>query len=216
MGLKIIFKYFKYKDRNLLYLGVTLLLMTKIWLAMVITYISILATGNGISPEIYFIIGYAFPIGMFLWLLLFTNLMSTTAKKKIIILLTFTIYLIISEIIFFSLLFTNPSSLGIFSRPLIPKWGLFMIIRNLVPLALTLLTGILFWHETWKSTDPEIRLKGKLLPLSIIFFIMGSLTFAIWGIPFIPLIFLIPGLITLYGSFLLPKWMKRLFLKEIN
>jgi hypothetical protein len=185
--------------------------MGNMWLAISITFISILLTSNSITPELYFLLGYGFPLGMVFWLTLFTELMYEDKQKLIVSL--FIIYWIIMEIIFFMLLLTNTTLLGVFNRPLTPVMSPFLAIRSFITLILLIITGILFYRESHKSDNAEVRLKGTLFLSGIILFMLGAITFVISGIAFIPLIFFIPSSFMVYGALILPNWMRKIFLK---
>ncbi|TFG13372.1 MAG: hypothetical protein EU535_05010 [Promethearchaeota archaeon] len=211
IGLRLIYKYFKLKEKKILYLGVAIPFMGNMWLAISVTFMSILLTSNSISPEVYFLLGYGFPLGMVFWLTLFTELMYEDKQKLIVSL--FIIYWIIMEIIFFMLLLTDTTLLGVFNRPLTPVMSPFLAIRSFITLILLIITGILFYRESHKSDNAEVRVKGTLFLSGIILFMLGALTFVISGVAFIPLIFFIPSLFMVYGALILPDWMKKIFLK---
>jgi hypothetical protein len=211
IGLRLIYKYFKLKEKKILYLGVAIPFMGNMWLAISITFISILLTSNSINPELYFLLGYGFPLGMVFWLTLFTELMYEDKQKLIVSL--FIIYWISMEIIFFMLLLTNTTLLGVFNRPLTPVMSPFLAIRSFITLILLIITGILFYRESHKSDNAEVRLKGTLFLSGIILFMLGAITFVISGIAFIPLIFFIPSSFMVYGALILPNWMRKIFLK---
>ncbi len=212
IGLNLISKYFRLKEKKILYLGIAIPFMGNMWLAISITYLSILLTGNTITPMVYFLIGYGFPLGIVFWLILITELMYKDKQKVIISI--YAIYWVIMEIIFFIFLFSDTSLLGVFSRPLTPVLGPFLAIRSLIILVILFFSGILFYRESHKSDNPEIKLKGTLFIIGLILFITGAILFVITGIAFLPLIFFIPSVFLVYGAFILPEWMKKIFLKE--
>ena len=212
IGLRLISKYFHLKEKKILYLGIAIPFMGNMWLAISITFISILLTGNSITPELYFVIGYGVPLAMGFWLILFTELMYKNKQKVIIS--VFAIYWVIMQILFYFFLFSDTSLLGVFNRPLTPVLGPFLAIRSLILLLVLLITGILFYRESHKSDNPEIKLKGTLFLLGLILFMSGAVLFVITGIAFVPLIFFIPSVFLVYGAFILPDWMKKMFLKE--
>jgi hypothetical protein len=212
IGFRLISKYFHLKEKKILYLGVAIPFMANMWVALTITFISILLTGNSINPELYFLIGYGFPLGMIFWLILITELMYKDKQKLIVSI--FAIYWVIMEIIFFLLLFSDSSLLGVFNRPLTPVLGPFIAIRSLITLGILVITGFLFYLESHKSDNPEIRLKGTLFLLGLISFMLGAIMFVITGIAFVPLIFFIPSAFLIYVAFIPPDWLKKIFLKE--
>lgn len=213
MGLRSISKYLTHKDIKLLYFGSAIPFMSSPWWSISIDFISILSTGNQISPEIYFLVGYGFPLGIFFWMIVFTEL--TYKEKQKLILLIFTIFWIIFCVIFFYyFFFTDMQQIGELNRPLTPQIGLYLRIRSIITVLIILLTGFLFYRESHKTTNPNVRLKGTLFLAGIFLFVIGTFTYVITGIAFVPLIFFIPSLFSVYGAILTPEWVKKRLIKE--
>ena len=59
VGLRIASKYFKYKQRTLLLVGITWIGLVSIWFSHSLSTLLILTTGNGISDELYMFLGNA-------------------------------------------------------------------------------------------------------------------------------------------------------------
>jgi hypothetical protein len=91
-----------------------------------------------------------------------------------------------------------------------------------------LVTGTLFARRSLRSDNEEVKLKGKLLLAAFLSFSIGAiLDSMIGGIlgdndPLLPImvvivrIILISSAIEFYGGFILPKWLKDLFLKQTS
>ena len=79
---------------------------------------------------------------------------------------------------------------------------------------IVLVTGIIFYRESHKSINPEVKLKGTLFLLGILLYLGGTFTYVITQIAGLPLIFLIPSLIVIDGALTLPNWMRKILLKE--
>ena len=97
----------------------------------------------------------------------------------------------------------------------------------MIVILVMLITGIIFAQKSIKSDDREIKLKGKLLRAAFISFtvaaVFDSLLGAIFEDPTDPLlsimvvivrILLIFSALEFYGGFLLPRWMKEVFIKK--
>ena len=215
MGLRSILKYSIHKDRKLLYFGGAIPFISSPWWSISIDFISILLTGNQISPEIYFLVGYGFPFGTLFWMIVFTEL--TYKEKQKLILLIFTIFWIVFFVIFFYyFFFTDMQQIGELNRPLTPQIGLYLRVRSIVAVLILLITGFLFYRESHKTTNPTVRLKGTLFLVGILLFMIGAFTYIITGIAFVPLIFFIPSLFSVYGAMLTPEWVKKRLIKEGN
>jgi len=81
-----------------------------------------------------------------------------------------------------------------------------------------LITGFLFGHESLKSDNPELKLKGKLLIIAFVSWAVGAILDAALPLNIITLtiarLILIFSAVTFYCGFILPDFTKRIFLKE--
>ena len=138
-------------------------------------------------------------------------------KKRKIILGIFTIEGIIFEAFFLLNLFTNPSAIGEFSGTFDMNYKLVINLFLFSLLILFIITGTMLARESLKSDDPEVKLKGKLLFLAFYSFIIGSILdiFSATSILLLTIarLVLILSAFEFYGGFILPNWMKRIFLK---
>ena len=223
LGLQIISKYFKYKKRVFLLVGLTAILISEPWWPSAIGFLVILTTGQNLTTETYLILGVVLiPLLVLVWLTAFTDLLFNKYQK--IILGIYGIYGIIFEIVFFSLLFINPLLIGTLSGYFDPSYGSFVRIYQYSLMGTLGITFILFALESLKSDNPELKLKGKLLIMAIFTFILGGTLDIIGLINFpdptsvmivvIARIIMILTSIEFYGAMILPEWMKKLFLKR--
>jgi hypothetical protein len=78
--------------------------------------------------------------------------------------------------------------------------------------------GFLFTKVTLNSEKPEIRLKGKFLLIAFVSFLVGIFLEVL--IPITPLtvviirLILVSSSIEFYFGYILPSWVKKVFLKE--
>jgi len=188
-----------------------------------------LIVGESLEPGLYFIIGNCFlPIALLTWLIAFTDMIYRKAQKKVVII---TIILsIIFEAVFFTLFFIDIDLIGKIdplSRPFTADFGLFITIYLLLVIVVMVVTGIIFAQKSVKLEDREVRLKGKLLRAAFITFavaaVLDSMLGTIFEDPSDPLlaimvvivrVLLIFSALEFYGGFLLPRWMKEIFLKS--
>lgn len=217
IGTKIASKYFKYKQRTFLLVGITWIGLVSLWYSHVISVLLILTTGNGISDRLYMFLGNALlPFTWFIWIIAFTDLVCKD-KQKIFLIIS-AIYGAVVEIYFLFYLFTDPSILGEVLSPVDAKYNLVMTLYQFSCLIMIVITGILFARISMKSDNPEIKVKGKFLLFALISFFVGAI-FEIFS--YISIIFLIIGRLILissaiefYCGFILPKRVKELFLKQ--
>ena len=77
--------YKEYKRRELLLIGFVSICMAEAWMPVSISFIYYIITNEYLPPVIYFFIGYTFlPVGIFLWLIIFTNLIIKDKQKVIL------------------------------------------------------------------------------------------------------------------------------------
>ncbi|MFX1391233.1 MAG: hypothetical protein ACFE9Z_14300 [Promethearchaeota archaeon] len=217
VGLIILTRYFKYKDRVYLFVGGTWVFISEPWWPSSVSFLFAISNGVGIPSWIYFLIGNIFvPLAIVLWLIAFTEFHYPERRK--LILLIFTLIGAIFEILFFTFLFSNPSLIGELNGPVDVNYKSFIMIFLIIFLMIVVITGFLFANLSLKSKDPEVRLKGKLLIVAYITFAVGALLDS--SIPLnealiiITRVILITSAIFWYGGFLLPKWMQKFLLKK--
>jgi hypothetical protein len=217
VGFLILLRYFRFKEKIFFFVGATWILISEPWWPSSLSFLVSLSNGVGLSPIIYFIIGNTLiPLAIILWLLAFTDFLFTEKRK--LILLVFTIIGIIFEVIFYTFLFINPVLIGTPTSPVDVSYSFFIIIFLVIFVLIVVISGLLFARLSLKSDDPEVKLKGKLLVIAFIAFFLGALLDSSIrlneiGVIFVRLI-LIASAIFWYGGFLLPHWMKKLFLKK--
>ena len=228
IGITIISKYFKYKNRLLILVGISWIGVGNPWMPDSISFLMNIFIEESLPVEWYFIIGNCFiPVALLTWLIAYTDMIRKKAQKKVIII---TILLsIIFEIVFFTLFFIDINLLGEINpvRPFTVNFDIFITIYLLLVILIMMITGLDFAQKSVKSDDREIRLKGKLLRAAFISFtiaaILDSLLGTIFEDPTDPLlsimvvavrILLIFSALEFYGGFLLPRWMKEIFIKS--
>ena len=217
VGIQILRKYAQTKNRLFLYVGFVAICTSEPWWPHVIALFWVSATGTTLQPEIYFTIGNIFiPVAIYLWLMTIAEFLYEN-KKKLIILLG-AIYVVLYEILFFSLLIIDDQA---FIGEIIPaidvQYNPIMIGFLVTALLIILPTGVLFARESFKSDSPEIRMKGKFLMLAFFSFCIGaSIDVLILSNPFNLLIarmLLVLAAIGFLGGFIPPTWIKNMFVK---
>jgi hypothetical protein len=217
IGSKVISKYFEYGRREYLLIGLVFILLTEPWWPSIILFLSLIITGSYIRLEIILLIGnILLPITTLLWLVVFNNLLDYKRKKVIYII--FIIHGLFFEILLFYFLLTDPSMIGEISGSVDVNYGIFVSLYHLTILAVALITCSLFAKICLNSDNPETNLKGKLILLALCSFVVGSILDILSANSVILLtlarIILILASIALYGGFILPNWMRKIFLKN--
>ena len=212
IALKLFLKYTSLKDKNLLYLCLIFIFQSLTWLAPSVLFLSIILTGSLISFELYLLIGHALPLAVFFWIIIITELMFKDKQKLILYIIG--IYYAFMVIIFFYLFFTDISLIGELRGFLGFQQGPFLIVRNLSSMIITIVSVILFYHESHKSDNPQVRLRGTLFLTAIVFVFLGAFLHIITGLAVLALIFFLLASLSYYSALLTPEWMKKRLIKE--
>ena len=212
VGLTLIAKYFKSKDVKLLYVGIAWIIIVESWMPSAVNLIYMLINPNGLSLEARVLIGnIAIPLGVVLWTMVITELVFEKYKKILLIVLSITG--IIFEIILFTGIFINLEFIvDIKSHPLNTSYSLIMIVFQIIFSVYTLATGLAFSAKSIKHLNPEIKLRGKLLFLAFICFLIGAIL-GIFEQFILGNIILIPSSIFFYFGYILPRFLKNKFIK---
>jgi hypothetical protein len=219
IGLIIISKYPKYKQKDLLLVGFTWIGVFSPWWPSATSFVLALITGSGLTPTLYFLIGFIIsPVVLVIWMWVFTDLKFKNQQKIIvgiyaIIGIAFEFYLI-----YYLFIINDPSVIGELTGVLDTTYRGIAIYYSMFIVATMLITGILFGRESLKSDNPEIKLKGTLLIIAFVSWVVGAIMDAALPLNIITLtiarLILIFSAIIFYCGFLLPDFVKKVFLKE--
>ncbi len=217
VGVKLISKYFKFKNREYILVGLTWIFFVEPWWPPTVAFLLILLINETIPLEIYYTIGVIFiPFTLLCWLTAFTDLVYKEKQK--IILLIFTVEGIIFEILFFYFLYTNPSVIVERVGLIDGEYKSFALIYLFSVLGVFIITCIIFAKESLKIDDPTVKLKAKFLILAIISFTIGTALDGLTPLNIITLFIyrtlVISSAMEFYCGFFLPERVKKLFLRE--
>ena len=223
VGIIIMSKYLEYKQRAFLFVGLTWIGITEPWIPSSLSFLVALFTGTrGLNLSTYVLIGNIFvPLVLLCWLAAFTDLMYEGKKKSVLII--YAIIGVIFEAVFFLQFFSQPELIGVFHYESTQlnidiDYQFFVLGYLLFVIATMLITGVLFSRKSLKSNDPVIKLKGKLLFFAFLCWTIGaildsSIPLNIVTLPVTRLILVLSSLL-FYAGFMLPQWVKQLFIKE--
>ncbi len=217
VGLRIVSKYIKIKQKILLFVGLTWIGLTSVWLAASISILSILITGKGLSEAVYMAIGNAFlPVTGILWVYAVTELLYKKRQKQMLSLLA--AYGSAFDIYFLYFLATDISILGEVVGPVDARYNLIVSLFQISCIIIIVFTGLLIAKQSLRSSSSEIVLKGKFLVIAFFAFMVGAILEILSDISIVILIIgrltLIISAIAFYGGFILPQSFKKLFLKQ--
>ena len=212
IAIRIILRGFEFRNRDFILVGIAGLIVSEPWWGAIISFVLELSSGVALTIEMQNLINFPLiPLGLFAWLVAFTDLVYKKRQKIIIEL--FIIYSIIYEIVFFIVYINDPSLEGTFygiKSRVIPT--IFLVSF----LIIILISVVSFVRESLKASDPEIKMKGKLLVVAMIFYSIAALletivlVFSISTVfQMIGRTFLIVSAITFLWGFFLPEWRKK-------
>ena len=224
--LSVIFisKYLKLGMPELLLIGLALIGMAGPWFPEALGFLVIVLTGGLLSDQFYlssviiiFMIAIAYlPVAMMSWISAITKLLNVKSRKQILI--AFLIIFIAFEITFFILASINLEFIGSFVDPFNSMESLFIAIFYISVMIILLISGFTFSIKSMKSESPKIQLKGKILLLGFIMFVIGgSLPYIVSDLLslIITRIVVLSSSILVYLGFLLPDRLLRLFKIEV-
>jgi len=218
LGLLIALKYRKYKQIDLILVGITWILLASPYWSDAIQFITVMLFSTEISVPLYFFLANAFIAPMHItWIYIFTKFIYKRHQKKLTML--FGIEAVIFELVFIAIFFVNPLLIGNQISTFVVEWALWIQIYLLMSIVLFLITGFLFARASLKTEDLEIKLKGKFLIVAFLTFTIGTIIDVIGAggsteiLIFLARTFVIISSICFYIGFTLPKFIKDIFLK---
>ncbi len=217
IGIKIMMKYRISKTRSLIFMGLAWIGLSLLWWSSFLTVFVVLVniSSNGLTPELYiFFTLFFIPFTGFFYITAITDL--TIEKAQRYLQLFVIIFGGFCGILCVYLIFSGNTAILITKiDPYMVRYEDMTIILLSINLAFFLLLGMFFAIQTFRSDNPEIRLKGKILIIAYGIFTVGGIMDML---PF-PLLNYVERLvvtisaIVFYWGFTLPEWIKKLFLK---
>ena len=214
IGIKISSKYFKYRERNLLLVGIAWIGMGFVYFAISLRFLAYLTFRILIIDEICFaLINPIVILPLLCWVAAMTELLSLKKKQRRIILIIYIIISIFYEIMTFYFLFTDYKYIGKFVGLLRVEWAIFSIITFTFFMGTILISGILFALKCLIAEKAEIKFQGKILLTAFTsYFIYGVLDLLL-PITSVGLIIsrslLVSSALEFYLGFMLPEWLKK-------
>jgi hypothetical protein len=218
LGLIIVSKYFRTKDKNFLLVGFTWIFLISGWYGTSASFLVALITGgDGLSLEMILLLNFIpLPIALVLWSIAFTNFLYK--EKQLTYVIFVSIYIAIFYIIFLYYIITDVSFIAEKISPVDTAANNFLLAMFLVIFILIFfISGIKFALATLSIDNPETKLKGKFLLIAFPSFCIGGFLDAALPTTALTLIIfriiLILSAIMFYSAFIMPNWIKNKFLK---
>lgn len=221
IGLFIASRYFKYKETNLLYIGISWIGLNSGWWPTTVSFLTTFTTGILIPDVLYFAIGnVGIPIFAMIWMIAITDLMYKEKRQSILVI--YLIFVAIFEVltIIGLILYPNINLLGKLNGPVDVEYetlyGLYLI-------AITfsiVLTGIIFARKSLKSKRKLNQLKGKFLIAAFIVYFIGAILDALFPLSELIALLIIVRLALIISGFLfylgwiMPAVLKKRFVED--
>ncbi|MFO7794656.1 MAG: hypothetical protein ACQERB_01030 [Promethearchaeati archaeon] len=232
IGITILFKYFKFKSKIFILMGLSWIGLASPWFPDSISFLIMLFGGSSIPIDLYLLIGNVLlPFFLLIWIWAFSELLYKDKQK--LLLAIFLILAIIFEATFFLLYNIDIETyLGEYQRVFQIEFKEFLTLYLVGFVIILLITGVLFARNSLKSENPEVKVKGKFLMAAFISFCIGALLDAITGLIFTDILgllltspvisifvgvvrsILILSAIEFYIGFILPPFVKKIFQKK--
>jgi hypothetical protein len=198
VGLKILLKYFSYKQKEYITVGLTWIFLSSAWWGSSFSFLFIILFNTPLDAFTFLLLGNAFiPVAICCWMYSFCKLAYPNLKKKLLP-IYFTIC-ILYEIFLIIFLLIDPKIIGTLEGNFYSQPNLYAMIFQVFGVLTTIITGVLFSRNSMRSDDPRIRLKGKFLLIAFISFTIGALFDA--AIPLTPITLVIVRLILISSAF---------------
>lgn len=221
IGIFIATRYFKYGDRNFLYIGFSWIGLNSGWWPTSLSFLTTLILGTPLSDSLYFAVGnIGIPLFAMIWIFAITDLMYQEKKKLILLLYGLFVGIFEALTITSLIIYPFPNLLGKVKGPVdveyAPFYGLYLI-------AITfsiVLTGIIFARKSIKSKKKINQLKGKFLIVAFITYFVGAIFDAMFPLSEVIALLLIVRVALIISGFLfylgwiMPNALKGKLIKE--
>ena len=219
VGLRIISKYFTFKEKTLLTVGLAWVFITSAWWVSAFQFVIIALFDYKFTPYLYLLIENAFtPFAIVFWIYSFCALMRLKSQKVIVSI--YVIICVLFEIILFTFLSIDTELVGtgieegIFTSRLTD----FFIAFQIFAILSIVITGIIVSRKSIRSDKPDIKWKGIFLLIAFLSIAIGAALEAIFLLGPLELILvralLISGSIEFYFGFFLPKPIAKMLINE--
>ncbi len=216
IGLIIASKYFTYKKKELLTVGISLTFGGVPYWSSGIAFLTIIFFDYTPSLSFHLYFDLLVAVGLLFWIYSFSLLVQPEhIKRNMVIAL---VPCIIYDVVLFILILIDPTSLGRRTGPITGETFLFMTSFTLIVSVVLVVTFLIFINLSFKSKIPKLQWKARFLLIGIILSIIGSMVGIFFpDTPFVIIFTRTLRIITSisnYFGWLLPDRVARLLIKE--
>jgi hypothetical protein len=172
VGLKITFKYFEYKRKELLTLGITLILYGSPYYASGFSFVNYVLFDFPFDARLYLFLNLVFlPFGLLTWIYSYFHLVSPRLKKKFLIPAS-PIFVLIDFFIIY-LLILDPAIIGTMAGTFDGNYTIFTLSYLIFLLGSVFIISIMYFVHCQRSEDFEIKWRGRFLLIGMFTFSVG-------------------------------------------
>jgi hypothetical protein len=200
------------RTHDLITVGLSYIFVSSAWWGVAAQFVSFGFFNVRLDAFSYLLIANIFiPFAMVCWIWSYCQIIEP--KKKMGIMIIYTIFSVIWEIYVIVGLFTDIALVGTLNGIFDSSHNRFLLIIILVGVFSFLITGVHFAYKSMRLEDPEIQWKGRFLLIAWVSFALGALLDAALPLNTLTLIIvriiLISSAIEFYFGFFLPKKMAK-------
>ena len=217
VGFRIFFKYFTYKRKELITVGLAWIFISSGWWGAAFSFLSYVLFDYLLELSLYLFFANAFlPLALICWIYSFCILNYPHLKNKIVPI--FLAICLIFEIFLILFLLIDPEIVGTMEGTFDAKNSFFAQSFRVFAILTVLITSLIFVKNSLRAENVKTQWKGKFLLIANITFIIGAIFEVL--IPMTPLLLiivrsiLITSSIAYYLGFLLPDRVANWLTKE--
>ncbi|MFX1257137.1 MAG: hypothetical protein ACFFAN_04730 [Promethearchaeota archaeon] len=218
VGIIIASKYAKYKSKELLFVGLSLITSVISYLAIGITFIGIVFFDYVLDDTIFFILLIGFNcLGLIFWicaisLLIFTKKIKQIVSVYVIICAGMWIYTLLGRYVYTSWeVYKRVGPMDAEFSPVISLFSLFLLLSLLI-------TGIMFCRECFKSDQLRVVWRGRFILIGLILYLIVVL-FIVFNVTNLTLVIISRVILVIriafsYLGWLLPERVAKMLIKQ--
>ncbi|MFX1381791.1 MAG: hypothetical protein ACFFBP_05040 [Promethearchaeota archaeon] len=217
--IEMIRKSHEHKNKMLMYIGISTFGLVSLYNGTVASFVWQLFSQYPFPQELYLILGTCItPFSMSCWMYVVLTI-SNRKRVKLFVVLVF-ILMISLFIILVYLVFNNIDLVGekLPGSNIDIRFENFGLFYSIMSLTLFWIGTAFFLGNIFKSNSPELKLKGILISLAMITFLSSAILDGWFELEPIPLIiariFIIIASIESYIGWIMPEFVKKIFLKN--
>lgn len=217
VGLRILFKYFEHKRKELITVGIAWIGISTPWMGNSLSFLLYISFGLTLDLFSYlFIENFFVPIALVCWIYSFSKLVYPKLSTKLTIL--FGVICIVYEIFLITSLILKPEIIGALEGKFDVNHTIAANLFKVFAIIIVLITGVIFGNRLMRSDEPTTKWKGRFFQIAMLSFAIGAMLDAILTLTPLELVLvrllLISSAIEYYLGFFLPEKVANMLIKQ--